>query len=103
MQPQARQRRTSISARDCPVCGTPVPWTRYWLRAGAWAKWPCPTCGSLLGFDQKRGVLMIIPAGLTVGLYVFMVIWMQYPVLIALPVLLVASQALGFLNRVTVV
>jgi endogenous inhibitor of DNA gyrase (YacG/DUF329 family) len=101
MRPEATQTAISISARDCPVCGKPVHWSRYWLRAWAWAKWPCPRCGSLLGFDRKRRWLIAIPAGLSGGMYGL--IQSRCSALVALPVLVLGSAALGLLDQVTVV
>ena len=63
--------------------------------------WPCPKCGSALGFDRKRRWLTAISASLACGLYGF--IQSQYSALVALPVLFIGSAALGLLDRVTVV
>lgn len=101
MQPQTSHPPTSISSRDCPVCGEPVHWSRYWLRAWALTKWSCPKCRSLLGFDRNRRWLTAIPVGLAAGLYEFM--QSRYSALVALPVLFVGAAATGLLDRVTVV
>ena len=92
--------RTSNSARDCPVCGHVVPWSRYWLRSWSWAEWPCPNCGTILGFARARRRLMLIPAGLAGGL--FSLAQGRYSLLIALPLFIVAAAAIGLLDRVEV-
>ena len=87
--------------RDCPVCGEPVHWSRYWLRTWIWAKWACPRCKSQLGFDRKRRWLLTIPFALC-GLG-FEMLRSQYSFIVAFLVLTVYCIPLGFLERVTVI
>lgn len=98
---ESSRRPISVSDRDCPVCGEPVHWSRYWLRAWAWAKWRCPGCGSILGFDRKRRWLLTIAACLLCGFYA--TIESRYTALVAVPALFIGSVALGLIDRVTVV
>ncbi|MEP0426857.1 hypothetical protein [Rhodopirellula bahusiensis] len=43
-----------LSHRRCPSCHASVPWSRYWLRAWMWAKWPCRSCEAILTFSRPR-------------------------------------------------
>ena len=91
----------SNSARDCPVCGEPVPWTRYWLRAGVWVKWTCPKCGSLLTFDRRRRGLTALSCGVAGGIFSFAL--GRYGFLIAFPVFIIACSASALWDRATVI
>lgn len=103
MEPRRSQPPAVTSARDCPVCGEPVHWSRYWLRAHVWAKWRCPKCGSVLGFDHgRRGLITAIAVALSIPI-AFGVIRSQYSALVVMPIVLVASVVLNLLDRVTVV
>ena len=100
---EPRQLPTVTSARGCPVCGEPVHWSRYWLRAYVWAKWPCPKCGSVLGFDHaRRGLITAIAVALSIP-RAFGVIRSQYSVLVMMPIVLAGAAALNLLDRVTVI
>ena len=101
MAPKRSQRATSTSWRDCPVCGEPVHWSRHWLRASTWARWPCRRCGSLLGFDRKNRWRVAAPIFALVGFLAYFgslgATWGL------LPLLGVAIAVVALLDRVTVV
>jgi hypothetical protein len=101
MPPEPAPPQTSVSSRDCPVCGQPVHWSRYWLRTRPSAKWPCGRCGSLLGFDGRCRV--VIALLITAVLGAFAIILPPIRFWIAFPLLLVASSAVALIDRVTVV
>ena len=60
-----------ISSRACPVCGEPVPWTRYWIKPWVWAKWPCSRCDSILTFDGSRRLWVGMIGGALGGSFFF--------------------------------
>ena len=45
---------------ECPNCRHPVPRLRLFLTT-AWGRFPCKGCGSLLGVDVGRRMLMVMP------------------------------------------
>ena len=55
--------------RKCPNCGTPVPWSRLWLKTWIWAEWPCPQCKATLEFSMRRRLIASIIYGVCVGLW----------------------------------
>jgi len=59
--PSSETRRSigSMKHRCCPECTAPVPWTRLWLRAWIWARWPCQNCGVSLRFDMRRRLAVV--------------------------------------------
>lgn len=72
--------------RSCPTCNSPVPWTRLWLIAAVWSRWPCPGCGAELGFDGRRRIIVALVASPLIGLGVgFLVRGELWPGLICLP------------------
>ena len=101
MAPKRSQRATSTSWRDCPVCGEPVHWSRHWLRASTWVRWPCRRCGSLLGFDRKnRSLDAVLSVALVVSLTY---VGSRGATWAALPAVAVACAVVALLERVTVV
>lgn len=98
--PNDRPPPDSTAARDCPVCGEPVPWTRYWLRSWLWARWLCPRCGTTLGFDRQRRWLIAPLGGLAGG--VGALAWMRVSLLAAIPIYIAVGTASCLLNRVVV-
>ena len=54
--------------RRCPNCRAGVHWTRFWLCAWIWAKWPCSGCGMLLTFDRRRRMLATFCVGVTTAI-----------------------------------
>jgi hypothetical protein len=102
MVPNPKKARHLTSARDCPVCGEAVHWTRYWLRSWAWAKWPCSRCGSLLGFDTKRRWVIVI-ALMPLLLYFGAGRYSRYSLVTGLLVGLAVAAASTWLERVVVI
>lgn len=88
------------SDRDCPVCGGPVHWTRYWLRAWIWAKWPCPRCGSLLGFNRNRRMLYALAGAIAGG--IFGTLRFHYGWLVGLAFIVAATALLQLIENVIV-
>ena len=95
------RRRTLTAARDCPVCAEPVHWTRYWLKSWAWAKWSCPRCRSILGFDKKRRSLMVVPVFLWLMLFSFL--QSRYATPVAFLAVCAGMLTMGLLERVVVI
>lgn len=54
-------------SRTCHTCNSPVPWTRLWLQASFWSRWPCPGCGTELGFDVRRRIIVTLVASPLIG------------------------------------
>jgi CXXC-20-CXXC protein len=54
--------------KKCPNCGTPVPWSRLWLKTWIWAEWPCPQCKATLEFSMRRRTIASIIFGVCIGL-----------------------------------
>src|ERR1700722_6784190 len=100
MMPGDRRPHTLFSDRNCPVCGEPVRWSRYWLRAVYYAVWVCPRCETLLGFDRKWWWLWTITA-VVAGL-VWLVLRWPYSVVGAVAVYVAGCAGLGSFDRVKV-
>ena len=69
-----RNRKPVFDNRSCPQCGNKVGWKRLYLKAWVRAKWECPVCDSLLGFDFDRRLVVALGLGLLgflPGLYLF--------------------------------
>lgn len=62
--------------RNCPHCDARVHWTRYYLKAHVWARWPCGGCGALITFDPWRRLLMGLGAAFSavLGIALFVVV-----------------------------
>ena len=98
------QRTHSTSARACPHCGQPVPRSRYLWKGWYRSEWPCPRCGTRLGFDlRRRAVVMLLVGGLAGGVASVAVFILHFGWWIV-AVCAVAAGALAYLlERVRVV
>ncbi len=38
---------------SCPLCGTPVGFSRWFFGGHIWARWTCRGCGALIGWSRK--------------------------------------------------
>ena len=63
-----RNRKPVFDSRSCPQCGNKVGWKRLNLPAWVGAKWECPVCASLLGFDFGRRIVIAFGAALLASL-----------------------------------
>ncbi len=78
--------------RSCPKCGHRVPKTQFYAQNWVWTKWPCPGCGSTLGFNVRRRFLHPVANGITlVTIYVLHTQAVGWPLrwLFLVPVILI--------------
>ena len=47
-----------LSLAECPVCRARISWTYIWRPL--WAQWHCKHCGSLLGINRARRLMLIV-------------------------------------------
>jgi hypothetical protein len=60
-------RKPIFDSRSCPQCGNRVSWKRLQFKTFIWSKWECPICGSLLGVDFGRRIVIgftVVPLAL---------------------------------------
>ncbi|HUU83439.1 MAG TPA: hypothetical protein VM243_08050, partial [Phycisphaerae bacterium] len=57
-------------ALECPNCRYPVSFWRS-IRTTAWGRFQCKACGSVLGIDQKRRFVALVPWLACIAFFLF--------------------------------
>lgn len=60
---------------SCPLCGTPVGFTRWFFGSHIWARWTCKGCGALIGWNHRARLAIggLVFFGL-LGYFLFLVV-----------------------------
>lgn len=86
----------------CPACGQRVGWSRLYLRAWTWTRWPCESCGTPLTFHLVSRLLCALLVGAWIGFWgVFVLPYL--PLWVSIVVCCIGSFAVFQADRISVV